>query len=73
MEVGIEYGADGLLGLLQLRVRNAAEGRRSRRRRRQPDQDPQGRGLAGAVRAEKTGDPPGSTLKLRLRTASMPL
>ena len=59
MEVGVEHGADALLGLVQLRVRNAAEGRRSRRRRRQPDQDPQGGGLAGPVRAEKAGDPAG--------------
>ncbi len=59
MEVGVEHGADALLGLLQLRVRDAAEGRRSRRRRRQSDQDPQGGGLAGPVRAEKAGDPAG--------------
>ena len=57
MEVGVQHRPDGLLRPGQIGVRGAAEGRRSGGRRDQPDQDPQRRGLAGAVGPEEAGDP----------------
>jgi hypothetical protein len=60
MEIGhLEHGTNPQRRTRQLRVRMIEHQCPSTRRRRQPQDHPQRRRLAGAVRAEKARDRPG--------------